>query len=297
MEYPSSSSSPASFEASEVKDAPSAGSFENLHAREVQRAEGRWWQGGRGRVDDCSRGSSGIATCASYRLSGCRAVLCCGYRPSGMRAAVMEAARAVRRAAATGACAACDNSKLLALFWRRNPVFFCFQTIHADPGHPGREGRSYPLWQLEEKLDRVDRSSNQVVEVLHFMGGEIIPRRVLCPWRAHLLASTLPAVARATAACSVRCEWMIGRGIGFLRGSSSSWCVRCSSHGWPSVDSGLRAAATRFFPSPSTADRPDKATNPGELFFSAEERHGVPGSGDGRLDEATNFATTAAIRA
>ena len=48
----------------------------------------------------------------------------------------------------------------------------------------------------------------------------------------------------------VRCEWMIGRGIGFLRGSSSSWCVRCSSHGWPSVDSGLRAAATRFFPLP-----------------------------------------------
>eukprot|EP00964_Phaeocystis_antarctica_P096048 scaffold62421_cov69-Phaeocystis_antarctica.AAC.1 len=28
------------------------------------------------------------------------------------------------------------------------------------------------------------------------MNGEIIPRRVLCPWRAHLLASTLPAVAR-----------------------------------------------------------------------------------------------------
>ena len=32
--------------------------------------------------------------------------------------------------------------------------------------------------------------------MLHFMNGEIIPRRVLCPWRAHLLASTLPAVAR-----------------------------------------------------------------------------------------------------
>ena len=38
---------------------------------------------------------------------------------------------------------------------------------------------------------------------MHFTGGEIIPRRVLCPWRAHLLASTLPAVARATAACFV----------------------------------------------------------------------------------------------
>jgi hypothetical protein len=31
------------------------------------------------------------------------------------------------------------------------------------------------------------------------MGGENSPRRVLCPWRAHRLASTLPAVARATA--------------------------------------------------------------------------------------------------
>ena len=51
-----------------------------------------------------------------------------------------------------------------------------------------------------------------MVEVLHFMGGVIIPPRVLCPWRAHLLASTLPAVARATAACFVRCEWMVGRG-------------------------------------------------------------------------------------
>jgi len=55
-----------------------------------------------------------------------------------------------------------------------------------------------------------------VVEVLHFTGGEIIPRRVLCPWRAHLLASTLPAVAQATAACSMRCAWMVGRGLGLL---------------------------------------------------------------------------------
>ena len=53
-----------------------------------------------------------------------------------------------------------------------------------------------------------------MVEVIHFMGGEDSPRRVLCPQRAHLLASTLPAVARATAACSVRCESMIGRDIG-----------------------------------------------------------------------------------
>ena len=56
--------------------------------------------------------------------------------------------------------------------------------------------------------------------MLHFTGGEIIPRRVLCPWRAHLLASTLPAVARATAACFVRCSWMIGRGLGLLRGAA-----------------------------------------------------------------------------
>eukprot|EP00964_Phaeocystis_antarctica_P004477 scaffold2420_cov85-Phaeocystis_antarctica.AAC.1 len=45
--------------------------------------------------------------------------------------------------------------------------------------------------------------------MMHFTGGEIIPRWVLCPWRAHLLASTLPAVARATAACFVRCAWMV----------------------------------------------------------------------------------------
>ena len=79
------------------------------------------------------------------------------------------------------------------------------------------------------------------VEVLHFMCGEIIPRQVLCPWRAHLLASTLPAVARATAACFVWCEWMIGRSLGLLRGASRGWCVRCSPHqafGSRSRDSG-----------------------------------------------------------
>ena len=61
--------------------------------------------------------------------------------------------------------------------------------------------------------------------MMHFTGGEIIPRRVLCPWRAHLLASTLPAVARATAACFVRCEWMIGRGVGFL----TTWAARITN--------------------------------------------------------------------
>ena len=39
----------------------------------------------------------------------------------------------------------------------------------------------YPLWQLEEELDPAARTRYQVVEVLHFMCGEIIPRWVLCP--------------------------------------------------------------------------------------------------------------------
>ena len=71
--------------------------------------------------------------------------------------------------------------------------------------------RWYPLGQLEEELDPVARTGDQVVEVLHFMGGEDSPRRVLCPWRAHRLASTLPAVARATAVCFLRCECLRGR--------------------------------------------------------------------------------------
>eukprot|EP00964_Phaeocystis_antarctica_P115121 scaffold79083_cov32-Phaeocystis_antarctica.AAC.2 len=78
------------------------------------------------------------------------------------------------------------------------------------------------------------------------MGGEIIPPWVLCPRRAHLLASTLPAVARATAAYFVWCEWMIGRGLGLLRGASSGWCVRCSpgseslENGGPNPNPNLR---------------------------------------------------------
>ena len=55
--------------------------------------------------------------------------------------------------------------------------------------------------------------------MLHFIGGEIIPRRVLCPWRAHLLDSTLPAVARATAACFVRGEYhprALGASLSYL---------------------------------------------------------------------------------
>ena len=50
------------------------------------------------------------------------------------------------------------------------------------------------------------RSMDQVVEVLPLIDGEYSPRRVLCPWRVHPPASTLPAVARATAGRFVRCE-------------------------------------------------------------------------------------------
>ena len=93
-----------------------------------------------------------------------------------------------------------------------------------------------------------------MVEVLHFTGGEIIPRRVLCPWRAHLLASTLPAVARATAACFVRGEWVVGRGLGLLRGPSSGWCVRCSP-GSESLENGGPADSRRQWLGPLTTDR------------------------------------------
>jgi len=101
--------------------------------------------------------------------------------------------------------------------------------IHAAQGQPGRERRGwYPLGQLEEELDAVARTGNQVVEVLHVMGGEDSPRRVLCPWRAHRLASTLPAVARATAVCFLRCECLRGRGAGRPRDPSHSWGAKCS---------------------------------------------------------------------
>ena len=75
------------------------------------------------------------------------------------------------------------------------------------------------------------RSTDQVVEVIHLMDGEDSPRRVLCPWRAHPLASTLPAVARATAGRFMRCEWLVGRVACVLRGSARGFCVSCSPHG------------------------------------------------------------------
>ena len=64
----------------------------------------------------------------------------------------------------------------------------------------GREGRKWHHFcQLEENLSQFARPTDQVVEVFHLIDGEDSRRRVLCPWRAHPLASTLPAVARATA--------------------------------------------------------------------------------------------------
>ena len=63
----------------------------------------------------------------------------------------------------------------------------------------------YPLGQLEEELDAVARTGDQMVEVLHFMGGEDSPRRLGSLGRltqrplkhSHLKKHT--AVARATA--------------------------------------------------------------------------------------------------
>ena len=82
----------------------------------------------------------------------------------------------------------------------------------------GREGRRWHhLCQLEEELGQLSRSTDQVVEVFHFVGDEDSPRRVLCPWRVHPAASTLPAVARATAGRFVRCEYLIGCGPGVPR--------------------------------------------------------------------------------
>ena len=100
---------------------------------------------------------------------------------------------------------------------------------------PARSRRTglVPSWavlgQLEEELDTVARTGDQVDEVLHFMGGEDSPRRVLCPWRANRLASTLPAVARATAVCFLKCECLRGRGVGRPRDPSRRWGARCSS--------------------------------------------------------------------
>ena len=81
------------------------------------------------------------------------------------------------------------------------------QAIYVLKAKSGREGRGWcQLRQLEEELCQLVRPTDQVVEVFHLMGGEDSRRRMLCPWRAHTLASTLPAVALATAGRFVRCE-------------------------------------------------------------------------------------------
>ena len=49
------------------------------------------------------------------------------------------------------------------------------------------------------------------------------------PRRAHRLASTLPAVARATVVCFLRCECLRGRDVGRPRDPSRRWGARCSS--------------------------------------------------------------------
>ena len=128
------------------------------------------------------------------------------------------------------------------------------QAIYVLKAKSGREGRGWcQLRQLEEELDQASRSTNQVAEVFHLVGGEDSPRRVLCPWRAHPLASTLPVVARATAGRFVRCEWLVGRGVGALRDSSSGLCVGRSPRR-VSLEIGGPAASRRPWLRPITTD-------------------------------------------
>ena len=86
------------------------------------------------------------------------------------------------------------------------------------------------------------------------MDGEDSPRRVLCPWRVHPPASTLPAVARATAGRFVRCEYLIGRGVGVPRSLASGFWVGCSPVR-DSLESGGPAALGRQWLRPLTTDR------------------------------------------
>ena len=117
----------------------------------------------------------------------------------------------------------------------RHPSTLCAlraQAISVLKAKSGREGRGWcQLRQLEEELYQTARSTNQVAEVFHIVGDEDSRRRMLCPWRAHPLASTLPAVARATAGRFMRCEWLVGRVACVLRGSARGFCVSCSPHG------------------------------------------------------------------
>ena len=97
------------------------------------------------------------------------------------------------------------------------------------------------------------RSNNQVVEVIPLMDGEDSPRRVRCPWRVHSLASSLPAVARATAGRFVRCEWLVGRDVDVPRGPDSDFCVSYSPVR-DSLESGGPADSRRQWQRPLTTD-------------------------------------------
>ena len=74
------------------------------------------------------------------------------------------------------------------------------------------------------------------------------------PWRVHPPASTLPAVARATAGRFVRCEYLIGRGVGVPRGPASGFWVGCSPVR-DSLESGGPAALGHQWLRPLTTDR------------------------------------------
>ena len=119
----------------------------------------------------------------------------------------------------------------------------------------GREGRGWcQLRQLEEELCQFVRPTDQVVEVFHLIGGEDSRRRLLCPWRAHPLASTLPAVARATAGRFMRCEYLIGRVVDVQKSPASGFWVGCSPVR-ESLESGGPAALGRQWLRPLTTDR------------------------------------------
>ena len=90
--------------------------------------------------------------------------------------------------------------------------------------------------------------------MIPLMDGEDSPRRVLCPWRVHPPASTLPAVALATAGRFVRCEYLIGRGVGVPRGPARGFWVGRSPVR-ESLESGGPAALGRQWLRPLTTDR------------------------------------------
>eukprot|EP00964_Phaeocystis_antarctica_P002489 scaffold1301_cov34-Phaeocystis_antarctica.AAC.2 len=87
-------------------------------------------------------------------------------------------------------------------------------------------------------------------------------------WLALAAAHLSPHVARATAACFVRGEWVVGRGLGLLRGPSSGWCVRCSPH-----------SCLRLAPPPGGKVPKTWALGPGRPAPAA----GAPGIPSGRV--------------